>query len=63
MIKILTAVFLPPIGVLLQSGFGQRFFVNVVLTMFGIIPGVLHAVWGLAEERTGFGLDRLVRRS
>lgn len=63
MIKILAAVFLPPLGVFLQSGIGKRFYINCILTLFGVIPGVLHAIWGLAEERTGFRLDRLLRRA
>ena len=62
MIKILAAIFLPPLGVFLQTGLGKRFYLNVVLTMFGVVPGVVHAVWGLSEEKRGFRLDSLIRR-
>ena len=63
MIKVLSAVFLPPVGVYLQAGAGKRFYLNIGLTLLGVIPGVVHAIWGLTEEKKGFRLDTLLRRS
>ncbi len=36
---------IPPIGVLFTVGFGLQFILNVVLTLFGYIPGLIHAIW------------------
>ncbi len=63
MYKILAAVFIPPLGVYLESGLGKRFKINIILTLLGVVPGVIHAIWGLTEEKKGFGLDSLKRRS
>ena len=63
MIKILTAILIPPLSILINYGFGSKFFLNVVLTLCGIVPGVVHAIWNLTEPKQGFGLDRLMGRS
>ncbi len=44
-IRILAAVFLPPLGVFMQVGFRKHFWINVVLTLLGYVPGLIHAVW------------------
>lgn len=63
MIKILMAILIPPLSILVNYGFGSKFVTNVILTMFGIIPGVVHAIWNLSEPKQGFGLDRLMGKS
>lgn len=63
MIKILTAILIPPLSILTTFGFGVKFITNVVLTLCGVIPGVVHAIWNLSEPKHGFGLDRLMGRS
>jgi uncharacterized membrane protein YqaE (UPF0057 family) len=50
LVRILCAVFLPPLGVFLQVGFGWDFWINIVLTLFGYIPGIIHAVWIIAKK-------------
>jgi uncharacterized membrane protein YqaE (UPF0057 family) len=45
LIRIIIAIFIPPLGVFLQVGFGIDFWINVVLTLLGYIPGILHALW------------------
>ena len=35
----------PPLGVLLGKGFGWAFILNIVLTLLGYIPGLIHAFW------------------
>ena len=32
-------------GVFLQVGFGGHFWLNILLTLLGYIPGIIHAVW------------------
>jgi uncharacterized membrane protein YqaE (UPF0057 family) len=43
--KIVAAVFLPPLGVFLEEGLGTQFWVNVLLTLLGYLPGLVHALW------------------
>lgn len=49
-IRILLAILLPPVGVFLQVGIGLHFWINIVLTIFGYIPGIVHAVWVIAKK-------------
>lgn len=44
-IKILVAVLLPPLGIFLEVGIGKHFWINIVLTILGYIPGLIHAVY------------------
>ena len=44
-IRILLAILLPPVGVFLQVGFGLQFWLNILLTILGYIPGIIHAIW------------------
>lgn len=50
-VRILCAIFIPPLGVFLQVGFGLDFWINVVLTLLGYIPGIIHAVWVILSKR------------
>jgi uncharacterized membrane protein YqaE (UPF0057 family) len=43
--KVIAAIFLPPLGVCLEVGFTQDFWINVILTLLGWIPGVVHALF------------------
>ncbi|GAB3670890.1 YqaE/Pmp3 family membrane protein [Salinisphaera aquimarina] len=44
-IRILLSILIPPLGVFLQVGIGLQFWVNILLTLLGYIPGVIHAVY------------------
>jgi uncharacterized membrane protein YqaE (UPF0057 family) len=44
-IKIICAVVLPPLGVALERGLGADFCINVLLTILGYIPGIIHALY------------------
>ena len=50
LLQILVAILLPPLGVLLQVGFGGQFWLNILLTLLGYIPGIIHAVWIIARR-------------
>jgi uncharacterized membrane protein YqaE (UPF0057 family) len=58
-VRILLAILLPPVGVFLTVGLGLQFWLNILLTIFGYIPGIVHAIWIIAtrakerEIRTG----------
>ena len=45
------SVILPPVGVFLQVGFGLHFRLNILLTLLGYIPGLVHAIWIIATRR------------
>jgi len=48
-LRVIIAILLPPLGVFLQVGFGAQFWINIVLTILGYIPGIVHAVWVIAR--------------
>lgn len=45
LIRLVFAFLLPPLGVFLQERLSKRFWINVVLTMLGYLPGIVHAVY------------------
>lgn len=49
-IRIIIAILLPPLGVFLQVGIGGQFWLNILLTILGYFPGVLHAIWVIAKN-------------
>lgn len=49
-IRIILAIILPPLGVFLQVGIGPQFWLNILLTLLGYIPGIVHAVWIIAKR-------------
>jgi uncharacterized membrane protein YqaE (UPF0057 family) len=49
LIRIIAAIFLPPLGVFLTKGIGSEFWINILLTILGFLPGVIHAVWVIAK--------------
>lgn len=51
-VKILLAIFLPPVAAFLQVGLSMHFFVNILLTLLGMLPGVVHALWLVVTKRT-----------
>ena len=50
LLRILVAILLPPLGVFLQVGIGKHFWINILLTILGCIPGIVHAVWVIAKK-------------
>lgn len=48
-IRIILSIFLPPLGVFLQVGIGKHFWINILLTILGYIPGIVHAVYIIAK--------------
>lgn len=50
LVRILLSILLPPLGVFLQVGIGLQFWINILLTLCGYIPGIVHAVWIIARR-------------
>lgn len=45
LILIILSIFLPPLAVALNKGIGKDLVINVILTLIGFLPGVIHALW------------------
>lgn len=51
LVKILLAIFLPPVAVLMNNGIGLQFLLNILLTIFFVLPGTIHALWLVLRDR------------
>ena len=49
-INIIAAILLPPLGVFLTMGISQALLINVLLTVLGWVPGVIHALWIISKK-------------
>lgn len=49
-IRVILSIILPPLGVFLQVGIGLHFWINILLTLCGYIPGIVHAIWIIAKK-------------
>lgn len=43
-VRLILSVIIPPLGVFLETGLGKTFLINVLLTLLGYIPGLVHAI-------------------
>lgn len=50
LLRLVLSVIIPPVGVFLKVGLGGQFWLNVLLTILGYIPGLVHAIWIIARE-------------
>ena len=50
LVKIIVAVIFPPLGVFLEVGLSKHFWINILLTLLGFIPGIIHAIWVIARK-------------
>jgi uncharacterized membrane protein YqaE (UPF0057 family) len=51
LIKIICAIIFPPVAAFLQVGLGKHFWLNILLTILGIIPGIIHALWIIVKNK------------
>ena len=49
-LRIILSVIIPPVGVFLQVGLGLQFWLNILLTLFGYFPGLIHAIWVITRD-------------
>ncbi len=49
-VRVLIAILLPPLGVFLQVGIGLQFWLNILLTLLGYIPGIIHAIYIIVKR-------------
>ncbi|RMP08213.1 hypothetical protein ALP98_03482 [Pseudomonas viridiflava] len=50
-IRIIFAILLPPVGVFMQVGFAGAFWLNILLTLLGYIPGIIHAIYIIVSRK------------
>ncbi len=50
LVRLILAVLLPPLGVFLEVGLTKHFWINVLLTILGYVPGIVHAVYVIARR-------------
>jgi uncharacterized membrane protein YqaE (UPF0057 family) len=50
-LKIVLALVLPPVAAFMQVGIAMHFWLNIVLTLLGIVPGIIHALWLIAKKK------------
>lgn len=43
-LTILLSILLPPVAVFMKKGLGGAFLLNILLTLIGWLPGVVHAL-------------------
>ena len=51
-LKIILCIFLPPVAAFMQVGTTKHLWINIVLTLLGGIPGVIHALWLVLTKQT-----------
>jgi uncharacterized membrane protein YqaE (UPF0057 family) len=49
-LRVVLSLILPPLGVFFKVGFGFHFWLNILLTLLGYIPGLVHAIWIIATR-------------
>lgn len=54
LVRVLIAFFLPPISVLMTTGFGLQFLLNCLLCLLFYFPGCIHAFWLMQRDRPAF---------
>lgn len=50
LLKIILAILLPPLGVLVQEGLNANFWISVLLTILGYIPGIIFALYIILKK-------------
>ena len=49
-LRVVLSLIIPPVGVFLKVGFGFHFWLKILLTLIGYIPGLVHAIWIIATR-------------
>lgn len=45
LLLVIIAILIPPLAVGLKDGIGMSLVINIILTLFLYVPGLLHALW------------------
>ncbi|NJK92421.1 MAG: YqaE/Pmp3 family membrane protein [Blastochloris sp.] len=52
-VKIILSLILPPVAAFLQVGLTTHFWINLALSLLGLVPGVIHALWLVLTKQKG----------
>jgi len=50
-LKVIVAIFLPPVAAFMQVGISMHFWINIVLCLLFVFPGILHALWLVLADK------------
>ena len=51
-LKVILAIFIPPVAAFLQVGISKHFWINIILTLLFAVPGMVHALWLVFTEKS-----------
>jgi len=51
-LRIILLVIIPPVGVFLKVGLGLQFWINILLTLLGYVPGLIHGIWIVSRSES-----------
>jgi uncharacterized membrane protein YqaE (UPF0057 family) len=49
LLRLVLAFVLPPAAIFLAYGISTTLVINVLLTLIGWVPGIIHALWAIAK--------------
>jgi uncharacterized membrane protein YqaE (UPF0057 family) len=49
-VKMIFAIIFPPLGVFFEVGLKGHFWLNILLTLCGFIPGIIHALYVILKH-------------
>ena len=49
-LRVVLSVIIPPLGVFFKVGLGLHFWLNILLSLMGYVPGLVHAIWIIARK-------------
>lgn len=50
LVRFALGILLPPVGIFLTYGLSATLVINILLTLLGWVPGVIHAIWAIAKH-------------
>ena len=50
-VRLILALFLPPVAAYLQVGASKHLWINIVACFIGGLPGVIHALWLVVTDQ------------
>jgi len=51
-VRIIIAIFIPPLAAFLTVGIALQFWLNLVLTLCFFVPGMIHALWLVVKTKS-----------
>jgi len=50
-LKIILSIILPPVAAFMQVGTTKHFWINIILTLLMVVPGMIHALWLVITDK------------